>query len=410
MLRTRRGITAGAHRRIYLSYPAKPKVIIYSDYLLAASETFIHAQANALSEFEPVYAGSRRIAGLDLSGDQVHLLNPGGNFWGKCRELTFKLTGLATGFAERLSALAPVLVHAHHGPNGLRVLPLARDLKIPLIVTFHGSDVTVTDLRYQKTYLGFRYYLANKQKLRKSGALFLAVSEFVRNKLLEQDFPEERVLLHYTGVDTKKFQPASGETGPVILFVGRLEQSKGACFLIQAAAEVQKHLPAAELVVIGDGSLRAELERDARRQLRRYTFLGLRAPEEVCKWMNRASVVCVPSITLRSGEEEGFGMVCAEAQAVGKPVVAFNSGGISEIVWHGHTGFLVPERDWRALAECLLTLLQNDELRTRFGQSGREWVLRHFDLEQRTRALERIYGNVLCGGYSTPQVDYASIL
>jgi colanic acid/amylovoran biosynthesis glycosyltransferase len=174
-----------------MNCPAKPRVVIYSDYLLAASETFIHAQASALSEFEAVYAGSRRIAGLLLPGEQTLVLNPHGDLWGRCRELTFKLTGFASGFVERLSALTPVLLHAHHGPNGLRALPLARNLKIPLIVTFHGSDVTVTDLRYQKTYLGFRYYLAHKHKLRKSRALFLAVSEFIRRKLLEQGFPEE---------------------------------------------------------------------------------------------------------------------------------------------------------------------------------------------------------------------------
>jgi colanic acid/amylovoran biosynthesis glycosyltransferase len=387
---------------------AKPKVIIYSDYLLAASETFIHAQARALSEFEPVYAGSRRIPGLDLSGEQVHLLNPKKDLWGKYRELGFKLTGFAPDFVGRLHRLNAVLLHAHHGPNGLRALPLARDLKIPLIVTFHGSDVTVTDLRYQKATLGFRHYLANKRKLKKSRALFLAVSEFIRRKLLEQDFPGERVLVHYTGVDTKKFQPASTEGDPVILFVGRLEQSKGAQYLIRAAGAVQRVLPAAELVLIGNGSLRSDLERDAKQQLRRYRFLGVRTPEQVREWMNRASLICVPSIRRRSGEEEGFGMVCAEAQAVGKPIVAFDSGGISEVVCHGRTGFLVPECDWQGLAESIVVLLRNPELRRRFGQSGREWVLHQFDLEHRTRALEEIYSNAL-RDRDAPKVDYALV-
>jgi glycosyltransferase involved in cell wall biosynthesis len=378
-----------------MNSPIKPRVIIYSDYLLAASETFIQAQASALSEFEPVYAGSRRIPGLDLSGEQIHMLNPRGTLWGKCREVGFKLTGFAPDFVQRLGTLSAVLVHAHHGPNGLRALPLARDLKIPLIVTFHGSDVTVTDLRYQKATLGYRHYLANKNKLKKSRTLFLAVSDFVRRKLLEQEFPAERVSVHYTGVDTKRFQPASTEGNPVILFVGRLEKSKGAEFLIRAAAEVQRELPVAELVMIGDGSLRKELERDAKQRLRNYRFLGVRAPNEVSEWMNRASLVCVPSIRRRSGEEEGFGMVCAEAQAVAKPVVAFDSGGISEVVLHGRTGFVVPECDWQAMAECILTLLRDPQLRRRFGHSGREWVVRQYDLEQRTRILEGIYSNAL---------------
>lgn len=371
---------------------AKPRVIIYADHLLYPSETFILAQASALSEFEPVYAGSRRVAGLDLAAQQVHLINQGGTLWGRCRELGFKLTGFAPDFVKRLGALSPALLHAHHGPNGLRALPLANKLKIPLIVTFHGSDVTVTDLRYQKATLGFRHYLANRQRLGRSRALFLTVSKFVRRKLLDQGFTEERVLVQYTGVNTKKFKPANTEQAPLILFVGRLEESKGAAYAIRAAAEVQRGLPEVELALIGDGSQRADLEKEAKQQLRRYRFLGVRTTDEVCEWMNRASIVCVPSVSRRSGEEEGFGMAGAEAQAVAKPVVAFDSGGISEVVIHESTGFLAQERDWRTLAEYLSVLMRDPALRARFGRTGREWIVRNFDLEHCTKRLEGIYG------------------
>ncbi|HEY2548622.1 MAG TPA: glycosyltransferase [Candidatus Acidoferrum sp.] len=386
-----------------MTFLAKPKVIIFCDHLLYPSETFIHAQANALSEFEPMYAGSRRVAGLDLREEHIHLINQG-NMWGKCCELCFKLTGFAPDFVKRLGALNPVLLHAHYGPNGLRALPIASNLKIPLIVTFHGFDVTATDLRGEKSYMGFRHYLANKWRLKRSRALFLAVSKFIRRKLLEQNFPEERVLVHYTGVDTKKFQPANTEESPLILFVGRLELTKGPEFVIRAAAEVQRQLPTVELVLIGEGSLRADLEKLAKQSLRRYRFLGVRTSDEVREWMNRASVVCVPSITRRSGEEEGFGMVSAEAQSVAKPVVAFDSGAISEVVSHGSTGFLAPERDWKTLAGYLIALLQSAELRKQFGLAGRECVVREFDLEQRTRVLEGIYAGEL-GGCIVPKED-----
>lgn len=372
----------------------KPKVIVFSDHLLYQSETFIYTQATALSGFDPVFAGSRRVAGLDLRQAQIHTINHG-NISGKCRELCFKLAGFAPDFVRRLSAVNPVLLHAHYGPNGVRALPIAAHLNVPLIVTFHGFDATATNVRHTKTWLGFRHYLVTKKKLKKSSALFLAVSKFIRRKLLEQGFPEERVLVHYTGVDTKKFQPASAEAGPVILFVGRLEPIKGPDFLIKAAAAVQRELPEAQLVMIGDGSLRADMEKLARQSLRRYQFLGFRTADEVSEWMNRASVVCVPSITRRSGEEEGFGMACAEAHAVAKPVVAFDVGGISEIVTHGSTGFLAPEGDWQGLAKHLLVLLQDASLRERFGASGRETVLRQFDLEHRTRILEEIYTRAL---------------
>lgn len=373
---------------------AKPKVIIFSDHLLYPSETFIKAQASALREYEPLYAGSRQVAGLELPREKVYTVNRGG-LLGNFHELRFKILGSAPAMVKRLRALRPVLLHAHYGPNGLRALPLASALRLPLITTFHGGDVTTTDLRHQKTYLGFRHYLANKAKLKTIDAMFIAVSQFLRRKLLEQGFPAEKVLVKYTGVDTGKFRPASTEDRPIILFVGRLVAFKGAEFLIKAASEVQRQLPAVELVLIGDGPLRKDLERLAKQSLRHHRFLGIQTSEEVCNWMNRASVLCMPSVTMRSGEAEGFGMVCAEAQAVGKPVVAFASGGISEIISHGNTGFLAEERDWRALAGYLMTLLQSAELRKRFGRAARDLMLHQYDLEHCTRQLESVYGMVL---------------
>jgi len=376
-----------------VSIAGKPKVIVFCAHLLYPSETFIQAQASALREYDPMFAGSRRVPGLELPQEKVYLVNRGGPF-AMFHEIRFKIWGSAPALAERLQALRPVLLHAHYGPNGLRVLPLASRLKVPLITTFHGSDITITDLRRYKTYLGYRYYMANREKLRASSATFLAVSKFVRSKLLEQEFPADRVLLAYTGVDTLKFRPASTENRPIILFVGRLVEQKGAEFVIRAASEVQRQLPDIELVLIGDGNLRKELETLAGESLRRYRFLGVRTPEEVREWMNRASVLCVPSVTMPSGEAEGFGMVCAEAQAVGKPVVAFNSGAIPEIIRHEKTGFIAAERDWQSLGRYLMTLLKNAELRERFGRAGREVIVREFDLERCTRRLEGIYGMV----------------
>ena len=373
---------------------AKPKVIIFSGHLMGLSETFIKAQASALCEYDPVYAGSRRVVGLELPPEKVYTVNRGG-LLGKFHELRFKVLGSAPAMVKRLEALRPVLLHAHYGPNGLRALPLASKLRLPLITTFHGGDATITDLRHQETYLGFRLYWANKARLKTSNATFIAVSQFVRRKLLEQGFPAERVLVNYTGVDIKKFKPASTEGRPIILFVGRMVGFKGAEFVIKAASEVQSQFPEVELVLIGDGPLRKDLERLAKQSLRRYQFLGARTSEEVSNWMNRASVLCMPSITMCSGEAEGFGMVCAEAQAVGKPVVAFASGGLSEIISHGNTGFLAEERDWQALAGYLMTLLQSADLRERFGRAARELMLRRFDLEACTRRLEGVYGMVL---------------
>jgi len=211
-------------------------------------------------------------------------------------------------------------------------------------------------------------------------------------------------------VNTSAFKPGSTEDRPIILFVGRLVEFKGTEFLIRAASDVQNQFPDAEVVLIGDGPLRKDLERLAKQSLRRYRFLGVRTPEEVRDWMNRASLLCMPSVTTRSGEAEGFGMVCAEAQAMAKPVAAFSSGGIPEIISHGITGLLAPERDWQALARNLVTLLQDAEMRRRFGRAGRETILRQFDLEQCTRQLEGVYGTVVKADQPQEGTPYGTFL
>ncbi len=368
----------------------QPTVVVFCDHLLYPSETFIRAQGQALRQYSPVYAGSRRVRGLELPEERTYTISSG-NANGRVREALFKLFGTAPNLVRKLRALDPVLMHAHFGPDGLRALPLARCLDLPLIVTFHGSDATATDIRYGKASYGYRRYLANRHVLQQGADLFIAVSAFIREKLLQQHFPPERVLVHYTGVDTKLFSPASGGDESIVLFVGRLVERKGAAYLIRAMAEVQKAHPEAELVVIGDGPLRVDLEKQAKNSLRKYRFLGVQNPETVREWMSRASVFSAPSVKLRSGEEEAFGMVFAEAQAMQKPLAAFTSGGIGEAIQHGETGFLAPERDWRTLAEYLSLLLNNPDLRHKFGVLGRQRVLRFFDLDKQTHMLEKHY-------------------
>ena len=318
---------------------------------------------------------SRRVHGFELPPDITYTINNGG-LDGRIREVLFKLFGSAHDFVQRLGALDPVLLHAHFGSDGFRALPLG----VPLVVAFHGSDATVTNLRYAKAHYGHRRYLANKGVLQRGASLFLAVSEFIRKKLLEQGFPDEKVLVHYIGVDTKVFSPLKGEGGPIVLFVGRLVERKGASYLIQAMAEVQKEHPETELVLIGDGPLRSDLESQAKNSLRRYRFLGVQTSQVVMEWMDRAAIFCAPSVRTQSGEEEAFGMVFAEAQSLQKPVVSFNSGGIREAVSHGESGFLAQERDWQSLAKYLAMLLQSSDLRRRFGTAGRQRVERLFNL------------------------------
>jgi colanic acid/amylovoran biosynthesis glycosyltransferase len=367
-----------------------PNILIYRHHLLRPSETFIREQASALQNFTPFYVGARAVPGLSIPKDRTFVVNPGTSV-GKIWEFGTRPFGFPPSFAWKLKALNASLIHAHFAQDATAALPLAKALNIPLVATFHGYDVTVQDDCAEKTWIQKQYF-ARRETLKTSAKLFIAVSDFIRRNAIAQGFPEERIVVHYIGVDSQRFQAVPNlDRQPVVLFVGRLVEKKGCEYLLQAMEQIQSQIPEMEVVVIGEGPERQKLETYAKQHLKHYRFLGAQPPEQVQYWMQQAQVFCVPSITADSGDAEGFGIVFAEAQATGLPVVSFASGGIPEAVAHEQTGFLAPERDVEALATYLKTLLTNPTLWTQFSHRGRERVLKEFNLAQQTRLLEEIY-------------------
>jgi glycosyltransferase involved in cell wall biosynthesis len=103
----------------------------------------------------------------------------------------------------------------------------------------------------------------------------------------------------------------------------------------------------------------------------------------------------MPSVEASDGDNEGLPIVALEAQAAGLPIVAFDQGPIPEAIEANVTGLLAKARSAESLAECLKRLIDDPALRLRMGQSGRERVEQHFDLQKRSMELEQIYG-ALC--------------
>ena len=371
-----------------------PALAVYCDLLLAASMTFVQAQAEALTQFIPYYVGSRSVShgGLELPKERTLVINPGGSSLGKVLEVPFKVFGYDPLFFRRVRQIDPVLVHAHFGQSAAVALPLVERLGAPLIVTFHGGDATVSQEHSDKPYFSLRLYWRKRELLKRKTTLFIAVSDFIRDKLLESGYPQEKIWVHYIGIDTEFFRAErSLPRRPVVLFVARLEEKKGCEYAIRAMELVQQTYPEWELVVIGDGTLRADLHRLARERLHSVRFLGMQPKSVVREWMNQASLFCVPSIVAKDGDAEGFGLVFAEAQAMGLPVVSFASGGVPEAVAHSETGFLAPERDWEALAKYIKLLIGHPDLWLRMSEAGRRRVEGYFDLRSQTRKLESVY-------------------
>ncbi|WP_019009205.1 glycosyltransferase [Deinococcus aquatilis] len=372
-----------------------PHVVIYRENLLAYSETFILNQAEALTRFTPYYVGTRRVEGISTPSDRTLILSSG-DLRGRLSELWYKATGLAPRLDRQIRAVRPQLLHAHFGPDGAQALPLARRLKLPLVVTFHGFDATMHDAELRASpVLRDRQLVSRRPELIRKGALFIAVSEHIRRQLLAKGFPAQKVVTHYNGIDTSVFVPAAEPAEePLVLFVGRHVEKKGGSSLLRAMHTLQQRLPAARLVLIGEGPLLQPLEELAAQLGLNALFVGRQTPEQVRGWMREAQVLCVPSVTARNGDTEGLPTVILEAMAMGLPTVTTASAGNPEAVTHGETGFVVPEHDEAALAHAILQLLEDRPLSQRFRAAALDDVRARFDSRVLVRKLEGLYESV----------------
>ena len=385
--------------------PEMRTVLIYRNELLPVSETFIQKQASELTNFRPVYVGLRRYEPSLTLRDKPVLLCPN-TAAAKTRGMLYKATGFAPLFHRRAKRLDAALLHAHFAVDGVNALPLVGAIQKPMIVTLHGIDVTTTDESYRGSTTG-RIYLAHRQRLWDRASAFLCISDFMRRKALESGFPAHKLRTHYIGIDINFFRPYVPEY-PVylrksVLFVARLVEKKGCTHLIQAMQQVQSRFPDARLVIIGDGPERSSLEAQARSLGVQCDFRGAQPSSVVRQEISSARVFCVPSVTARSGDSEGLGIVFAEAQAMGVPVVSSLHGGIPEVVCNGATGLLAPERDHNKLAEHIMQFFANDAFWKDCSRKAVKWISDNFDIQRQTAYLEQIYEEVTQTGVRPPK-------
>jgi phosphatidylinositol alpha-1,6-mannosyltransferase len=207
----------------------------------------------------------------------------------------------------------------------------------------------------------------------------VAISSYTRSRALDIGAPGDRVHVILPGVDLPSYalpQPAEREAGPpTVLTVARLEDRyKGFDVMIKAMPLVRARVPEARWVVVGEGSLRGELEAMAASLdvAECITFTGRLDDEARDEWLDRADVFAMPSRLPPGGRGgEGFGIVYLEAGAHRLPCVAGNVGGSVDAVADGETGLLVDPTDHMAVAGAITELLLDSGLRTRLGEAGR---------------------------------------
>ena len=234
--------------------------------------------------------------------------------------------------AARRASRDADLIHAHWLPLGGIAMRLGR----PFVVQLWGTDV---ELARRAPWLARRILSRARLTLCASNALADAARELGAG--------EVRVI--GSGVEVPR---SVGEEArpPEVLYAGRLSPEKGILDLLAASDNGMK------LTIAGDGPLRDRVP----------GALGFVSHDKLGPLYDRAAVVAVPS------HREGFGVVCAEAMAHGRPVVAGAVGGLLDLVVQEETGLLVPPRDVEALRAALHRLLDDDELRARLGANARK--------------------------------------
>ena len=266
------------------------------------------------------------------------------------------LLGSMAGAVRRAARRAD-LVHAHWLPTAAAALAA----RVPYVVTLHGSDVV----------LARRAPFLARVVLRRARRV-IAVSRALADEARALGVDDVAVIPN--GVDIPP-EPGREAEPPYVLYAGRLSPEKGVEDLLGAANGLN-------LVVAGDGPLRSAVP-----QAR-----GFVPRPELQRLLAAAAVVACPS------RREGFGVVCAEAMAYGRAVVASRVGGLIDLVEDGRTGLLVPPRDPAALRAALERLLADSELRARLGASAREHVTALCSWERVTGATLSVYEDAIAGG------------
>ncbi|TGU99099.1 colanic acid biosynthesis glycosyltransferase WcaL, partial [Mesorhizobium sp. M00.F.Ca.ET.186.01.1.1] len=234
-------------------------------------------------------------------------------------------------------------LHARFGPAGLELLPYARKAGLPLITSFHGFDAT----KRVRENPGYRRSL---KRLFKKGKAFTVVSNHMKKRLIRLGCPGDKITLIRSGIDLRKFPmlpPQPVQNGEYrLLSVGRLTEKKGMDTLIKAFVQVHEKHPRAKLIIVGDGDEKKKL----RRMIKKYklgkqvVLKGALPHQDVQRELARCHLFVIACKTARNGDQEGIPNVLMEAMASGRPVVSTYHSGIPELIEHGESGYLVPER------------------------------------------------------------------
>lgn len=219
---------------------------------------------------------------------------------------------------------------------------------------------------------------------------FLCVSEAVREHYILQGICRERLAVVYNGVDVQRldgeFEEAKARDHFTVLQMGRMVGWKGHRILLQAIPAVLRQVSPVRFLLAGDGPLREKLEELAvRLRVENHVKFCGTVPE-IGELLSQSDIVVNPSV-----EPEPFGRTLIEAMARGRPVIATAMGGPLEIITPKQDGFLIEPGKPDLLAEKIVCLLKNEDVRRRVGEAAKKTVRERFDHAQTVKKIEGIY-------------------
>ncbi|HWA85877.1 MAG TPA: glycosyltransferase [Opitutus sp.] len=283
---------------------------------------------------------------------------------------------------------------ANFGPAAVSLLPVCRDLRIPLVAHFHGADAHALQLlaRYADGY----------RLLGREAAAIVVVSEIMRRQLQQLGVPPEKIHLVRCGANASLFsQPALRPASPVFIAIGRMVEKKAPHLTLLAFKLVHDRLPDARLILAGDGEL-FESTRNLAAALgiaAAVEFLGAVPHAEVARRMSGATCFVqhsiVPMTGPHAGDHEGTPVVLLEAMLAGLPVVVTRHAGMGEVIEHERTGVLVEERDVAAMSAAMIRIATDEVWAARLGSAARRQALAQHTHEQYLGALRHLLESVV---------------
>lgn len=280
-------------------------------------------------------------------------------------------------------------------PNGLMALVVSKLTRIPYVVTLPGTDA----------YLAYRYKLFGivAKFIASNAAGIVSNSSWHLNRIKNLGVNNKRTAVISYPADVLKFKPIStnlstykrklglSEKDFLVLAIGRLVYKKGFDYLIKAVASVAKKYPNIKLVIGGDGDLRKKLE-DLSKKLKvskKVLFVGNIARDEIIYYYNLADVMVAPSVVDKNGNVDGGPLVSLESMACGKPQIVTSILGVADVIKDNINGFVVPQKNVKALEEAIVRLIQAPALRRKMGKANRVVVR----LNLSTKSIGRQYSD-----------------